>query len=493
MITDESISLTGFFESIVENAESHILLLDERLNIITLNPALYWVFLEAFDVQLRKGSNLLQLLEPLQPHVSDKWKKRCSAALKGISISETEEFQSHGQSFTWKLYYKGVKLGQAKYVSIFYRIAHQKSPTSKQDVDHELILRTFINLSPGPAWVVNTNYELIEISDKTGDFFRRWYHTEIKKHENFIDAFSQQWEDQRAKWRTRLADAFRLKRELSFLDHIREQEKDIVFETHLSPVWSGERVFALVVSMNDITHKPIDDRIQQTQMEELIKLNNELDRFVYSTSHDLRAPLLSIIGVVNLMKRESPENQYLRHIESSITKLDNFVTNIINYSRNNRIEVLPGQVDFTLLIKEANESLNYLDGMGLVNCIQQITEDAPFFSDATRLAVIVKNVLSNAYQFFDPWKKPYVLIDIRQTRECAYIRIEDNGIGMKTEIHAKIFEMFFRGSDRSTGAGLGLYIVNNAVQKLSGKIDIRSTLGVGTVVEVQIPNLIESV
>jgi signal transduction histidine kinase len=492
MITDESISLTGFYGSIIENAESHILLLDNRYNIITLNPAFYWVFLEAFDVHLRKGSNLFQLMNSCQPQVSEKWRKRCSAALKGISVSEVEEFQERGQSFSWKLYYKGVKLGQSKYISIFFRTTDGKLPSVSQAHDHEMILQTTIESSSALVWLVDANQELMNANEKAIAFFLKRYDARLKRRENFIETFPPQWEEQKVKWRLRLSDAFRQKGQLSFLDHIHDEEKDIVFETRLSPVWKGKRAFAMVVSMDDVTHKPFDEQLQQMQMEELIKLNNELDRFVYSTSHDLRAPLLSIIGVVNLMKIESPDNKYLRHIETSIIKLDNFVTNIINYSRNNRIEVLPGVIDFSLLIKEANESLSYLDSMGLVNCVQQVTEDSPFFSDATRLTVIIKNILSNAYQFFDPWKKPYVLIDVRQTREYAYIRIEDNGIGMNTEVRSKIFEMFFRGSDRSTGAGLGLYIVNNAVQKLNGKIDIRSTFGVGTVIEVQIPNLIES-
>lgn len=492
MITDESISFSSFYESIIENAESHILLLDEQYNIITFNPAFYWVFLEAYDVQLRKGAHIFDLLQG-HPSTSEKWRKRCSAALKGVSISEVEAFQSHRHQHQWKFYYKGIRLGQARYISVFFKALHSASdPSGKPLEDRETIFSQALNAIHSVVWIVDVNYTLTHVNEAASDFFQKRYHLQLKQGVNFIDAFPDDLEESRQLWRTRLADAFRQKRVTTFLDHARLEEKNSIFETRVNPVWQRNRVIAVVVTMDDIAGSPANDQLQQTQMKELIKLNNELDRFVYSTSHDLRAPLLSIIGVVNLMKRDLPDNQYLKHIESSIIKLDNFVTNIINYSRNNRVEVMPGPIDFSLLIREANESLTYLDTIGHVNCVQQIVEDSRFHSDATRLMVILKNVLANAYQFFDPWKKPFVLIDIRITREYAYIRIEDNGIGMKPEIQTRIFEMFFRGSDRSTGAGLGLYIVNNAVQKLNGKIDIRSTHGVGTVIDVQIPNLIES-
>src|SRR5688572_25595184 len=144
MITDESISFSSFYEAIIENAESHILLLDDRYNIISLNPALYWVFLEAYDVQLRKGSQLFELLDQSSRKISEKWRKRCMAALKGLSINEVEEFQSQGQRYSWKFYFKGIKLGQSKYISIFCRTAESQSDITS--VDHGRILRTTINM-----------------------------------------------------------------------------------------------------------------------------------------------------------------------------------------------------------------------------------------------------------------------------------------------------------------------------------------------------------
>ncbi|HEY0741134.1 MAG TPA: HAMP domain-containing sensor histidine kinase [Chryseosolibacter sp.] len=140
-------------------------------------------------------------------------------------------------------------------------------------------------------------------------------------------------------------------------------------------------------------------------MNELVKLNSELDKFVYSASHDLRAPLLSIIGVINLMKRDSPHDQiYFNHIESSVRKLDNFVTNIINYSRNNKLDVVPEKIDFERMIDRVCDSLSYLEGARIVKRDQLIIERSVLHSDFDRLTIVFRNILANAFQYFDKSK-----------------------------------------------------------------------------------------
>lgn len=232
------------------------------------------------------------------------------------------------------------------------------------------------------------------------------------------------------------------------------------------------------------------EQLQKAQMNELIKLNSELDKFVYSASHDLRAPLLSIIGVINLMKRESsPDQIYFNHIESSVRKLDNFVTNVINYSRNNKLSIIPERISFETMLERVCDSLSYLPGADIVKREQLIIERTVLYSDRDRLTIIFRNILANAFQYFDKGKQPALFITAEINADKAHISFKDNGIGIEPLLHDRVFEMFFRASDASNGSGLGLYVAKNAVEKLGGKIHLTSTLGIGTEVMIEIPNL----
>jgi signal transduction histidine kinase len=112
-------------------------------------------------------------------------------------------------------------------------------------------------------------------------------------------------------------------------------------------------------------------------------------------------------------------------------------------------------------------------------------------TDFDRLSIIFRNILANAFQYFDKTKKhSTLLITAEINSQLATISFRDNGIGIDPAFHDRVFEMFFRASDTSNGSGLGLYVAKNTVEKLGGKIHMTSKLGVGTEVILQVPNLI---
>jgi len=239
----------------------------------------------------------------------------------------------------------------------------------------------------------------------------------------------------------------------------------------------------------------IDDRTRELQQanEELTLRNGELDRFVYSASHDLRAPLMSMKGLINMIKID-PEKKntdhYVQLIERSINKLDHFILDIIHYSRNTRQEIERDQIDFNALLSESIESLRYMEGADSVSSIRHLAIDTPFYSDHNRLLMVFNNIIANAVQYRDRWKEnPFLEISIEATEAHAVIRFRDNGIGIGAEYIDSIFKMFFRASADSKGSGLGLYIVKGAVDKLGGHIEVQSRLGEGTTFTIVIPNL----
>lgn len=236
------------------------------------------------------------------------------------------------------------------------------------------------------------------------------------------------------------------------------------------------------------------EKALRKQNEELVKINKELDSFVYSVSHNIRAPLMSVLGLVNLAKLDDTNangtfRQYFSMMEHSIHRLDDTLKEILDYSRNARSNINIGKVNIRRLIEDGFERLKYLEGSEHVQKNFDIEDSIPFYSDAYRLTVIFNNLISNAIKYRDVNKEQcFIDIGIRITPQNAHIRFEDNGIGINDEYIHKIFDMFFRATDRSEGAGLGLYIVRETVEKLNGIIKVQSKSYEGTVFELEIPN-----
>ncbi|WP_025764563.1 hybrid sensor histidine kinase/response regulator [Dyadobacter tibetensis] len=224
---------------------------------------------------------------------------------------------------------------------------------------------------------------------------------------------------------------------------------------------------------------------------ELEKANEELDKFVYSASHDLRAPLMSILGIVNLALIEedlSSQNEYLELIRQSVKKLDTFVINIIDYYKNARGVPIIGKINFDELVTDVLATIQYLPERERVEFITNIEQDGPFYSDAMKLRIIFNNLINNAIKFQDQKKtNQTVKLEVKCEADGARIKIEDNGIGISDEDRVNIFKMFYRAGAIKSGSGIGLYIVQEAINKLEGRIETKSTVGEGSVFEVFIP------
>ena len=117
--------------------------------------------------------------------------------------------------------------------------------------------------------------------------------------------------------------------------------------------------------------------------------------------------------------------------------------------------------------------------------------DRQFFSDHYRLSLILNNLISNAIKYSDPKKdESFINISIELDTEQASLIFRDNGIGIDNAYIQKVFNMFFRATETNEGAGLGLYIVKEAVEKLCGTIQLESQPGKGTTFRIALPNLI---
>jgi len=230
-----------------------------------------------------------------------------------------------------------------------------------------------------------------------------------------------------------------------------------------------------------------------TTNKELLKTNSELDRFVYSVSHDLRSPLTSILGLISFIEEESAETDTLEHIEmirNSINRLDEFIKNILSYSRNNRtgLDVVPIPI-----LKTITEIVNSLGSMKEAENIHfeiDIKEQHPFYSDQLRINTLLENLVSNALKYHKTNQKDsFIKITGHTDDEKLMLSIADNGIGIAAENHDKIFDMFFRLSGNKNGTGIGLYIVKETIQILKGSIRVNSKEGEGSTFNITLKNL----
>lgn len=285
-----------------------------------------------------------------------------------------------------------------------------------------------------------------------------------------------------------------------------------VLETAYNPIYNEKKVVGAALFIRDVTErketerklKELNDELQlhneqlasqeeelKATLEELSERNFELDQLMYKTSHDLRSPLSSIMGLVHLASKDDDiknQKQYLAMIEGRIHKLDEFIKSMLNYARVNRLEVSMEAVDLHELATRCLQDFAYLDQFHKVHV--SISGKKPFMvvSDRLRLQIIFANILSNAFKYYNAEQKKSTLkIKFVDKKGWIHISFEDNGIGIEKPHLDKIFTMFYRATERSQGSGLGMYIVRQAVETLRGKISLQSEYAVGTTIQILLP------
>lgn len=261
---------------------------------------------------------------------------------------------------------------------------------------------------------------------------------------------------------------------------------------YVTKPWDENELRITISNALDKFNKEKELRLRTQQLE---KANAELERFIYSASHDLRSPLVSIKGIIQVAQLEGPDEKtkvYMEMVGASVQKLDDFVQNIIHFYQNSKSDEIITEVHAEQLIDEVAQLLSRQSGAKEVNIIKEITSSGPFKSDAHRLKMVLSHLMSNAIKFRDINKQENtVSIHIVQNSEKAVIRVEDNGVGIHPKDIGSIFEMFYRNADQPTavvGSGIGLYIAREAVLKMGGKIDVTSELGQFTRFTLDIPN-----
>lgn len=229
------------------------------------------------------------------------------------------------------------------------------------------------------------------------------------------------------------------------------------------------------------------------QNKELLRINQELDSFVYSVSHNLRSPLLSVLGLINILNKEADLSStalpLVQLMKKSVLQLDKTLKDIVEYSHNTHDVVLRVRIEWRKLIEDAFHQFDHLGQSNQIEKVVKISEDAPHFSDPQRISIILRNLFSNSFHYWDETKeKPTLEVNVVVSKQTAVLTVTDNGVGVSADSIPNVFNMFYRANTKSVGAGLGLYVVKEIVSKIKGSVELKSDLNKGTSVVVTFPN-----
>jgi hypothetical protein len=286
-----------------------------------------------------------------------------------------------------------------------------------------------------------------------------------------------------AVWRHHLAKLNDRKTvDISFKVPVKEEER--FFDVQVSNLEDNNGVKGFMLTLHDITEKKVREQ-------ELVESNLHLDQVFYKTTHDLMAPLHSMLGLATLAETGSEEERlrYIGLIKSNILRLEGYLKEINTFFQGNRLEIKRERINIRQLV---SQEIDILRGTPTARGIEigiELDQHTDFYSDTFRMRTIVTNLCSNAIKYSDLNKKwPFVKIGVKIDSKACVLEVQDNGIGIDFESQKRIFDRFFRATDTSYGAGVGLYIVKDTVQRLGGTIEVSSIKGVGTTFAATIPN-----
>ena len=228
----------------------------------------------------------------------------------------------------------------------------------------------------------------------------------------------------------------------------------------------------------------------EDERDKLNKANKDLDSFLYSTSHDLRAPITSILGLTYIGKLELKEEkarEYMDLIEQRVRKLNLILTDILSLSKTKKLEVSIRQLNFKDVQKEILSDIQF--SQNSIRLDLDLKEGNIFHSDANQIKVILSNLITNAVKYHRLRQDdPFIKIRFKRIADKVEITVEDNGQGIPKESLPKIFDMFYRATSDSDGTGLGLFIVKEALAKIKGNIEVDSVFGKGSTFFITLEN-----
>lgn len=254
-----------------------------------------------------------------------------------------------------------------------------------------------------------------------------------------------------------------------------------------------------VVAMGvDITDSIIYEQDLEKKNKELSKINNDLDNFIYTASHDLKAPVTNIEGLVSSLVETLEESNCSLSDETKLMvsliqdSVGRFKVTIKDLSEIGKIQKNFVEDVSYINVKEIIEETE----LSIENKIQEAEavidleiHDCPAISfSRSNFRSVVYNLLTNALKYRSPERKPHITVKCKADKNYTILEFRDNGLGMKEHLKSKIFQMFKRLHDHVEGTGVGLYLVKRIIDNSGGKIEVDTKEGEGSIFRIFLRN-----
>ena len=226
------------------------------------------------------------------------------------------------------------------------------------------------------------------------------------------------------------------------------------------------------------------------QTEIIESKNTELDTFFYRVSHDLKGPVASSLGMMQLAKMDVKDEVALAYIDrqyAQMERLSQTINGLVNLTKLNNSDLVKEKIDFAQMIDDCIISFNNAVNFSRLTFEKNIDQNIQFYSEWTLLNAIIQNLIENSIKYCRG-ESPFVRINVYDESGFIAIAVEDNGQGIPAEHQARIFEMFYRATREAEGNGLGLYILKRSVDRLQGTVEIKSEVKKGSTFIVRLPS-----
>jgi len=244
-------------------------------------------------------------------------------------------------------------------------------------------------------------------------------------------------------------------------------------------------VQAIVINYRDITERVQAEKEREKYIEELGQQNAELERFTYTVSHDLRNPLVTIQGFLGSLEKDLRDGRQdrlqsdFKRIANAADKMDTLLSELLELSRIGRLMNPPEEVDLGRLAQEAIETLDARIHSKQITV--NVSPDLPPISgDQIRLREVFENLIDNAAKYMGDQPNPLIEIGMREMENPVFF-VKDNGLGIESQYHQKIFSLFEKLDPTNEGTGIGLALVKRIIEVHGGQIWVESEgLGKGS-------------
>lgn len=479
----EGNNIMEHLRAVFENTSEGFVLLDRDFTVKAFNSyALKYSFLNSGD-KLQPGKSIFDHFDRERVEVM---KGILTRVLNGETIQYDRSYESDGKTVWLDFLIAPVfDKGLVKGICVTgHDITDKKLAEQEREFERNN-LESLINNTNDFMWSVDTDFRLITCNQAFEERVRKLIGTTIRKGDsllhpgysaNRLSVFKSFYE------RAFAGESFSALLELS---------ADEYAEISFYPIRiAGEIIGTACFSRNISDQKRTEESLRRSEAH-LKSANKDLETFIYRASHDLRGPLSSIIGLTNVSRLEIEDSkalQYIDMIQLSTKKLDETLIGLVHSMAIRDVEKLEDEINFKNMLDDVLERFKYYEGFSKMKFDIDVDLKSPFHSSRLILQPVIQNLVENAIKYRNV-KSPesYCHISVSETKEDVIITFADNGIGMETNIHEKVFDVYYKGTQKSKGSGLGLYIVKTAVEKLHGTIRLESEPGKGSTFIITLP------